>query len=143
VAALLQVLDAGVYRAALAAGAPDVRPMFSSFTARGVVWADGAEEAVDSVILATGYRPNLDYLAPLGALAADGQPLQHHGVSTAVPGLGFVGLSNQRTFASAALRGVGPDAAFVVRVLGRQRQALAPWLWPFRRAACCSAGNPA
>ncbi|HMQ29916.1 MAG TPA: NAD(P)-binding domain-containing protein [Chloroflexaceae bacterium] len=136
-----RVLDAGVYRAALAAGAPDVRPMFSSFTAGGVVWADGEEEAVDSVIFATGYRPNLDYLAPLGALGGDGQPLQHHGVSSAVPGLGFVGLSNQRSFASAALRGVGPDAAVVVRALRRQAQQ--PRLWPFWRAACCPAGSQA
>src|SRR5690606_6869107 len=97
-----RVLDAGIYRQALAAGAPDARPMFSRFTERGVVWADGMEEPVDTVIFATGYRPNLDYLAPLGALDDVGQALQRHGVSTAVPGLGFVGLSNQRSFASAA-----------------------------------------
>lgn len=136
-----RVLDAGVYRQAIAAGEPDVRPMFSAFTVGGVVWADGEEEPVDSVIFATGYRPNLDYLAPLGALGGDGQPLQHHGVSSAVPGLGFVGLSNQRSFASASLRGVGPDAAAVVRALRRQAQK--PRLRPFWRAACCPAGSPA
>jgi putative flavoprotein involved in K+ transport len=138
-----RVLDAGIYRQALAAGAPDTRPMFSRFTERGVVWADGEEESVDTVIFSTGYRPNLDYLAPLGALDDAGQALQRHGVSTAVPGLGFVGLSNQRTFASAALRGVGPDAALVVRVLRRQHQAPKRGIWGFWRMACCPAGTAA
>ena len=52
-------------------------------------------------------------------LDTEGQALQQHGVSLTVPGLSFVGLSNQRTFASATLRGVGPDAAVVVRHLTR------------------------
>ena len=64
-------------------------------------------------------RPDLAYLASLGALDAEGQVLHQHGVSLTVPGLYFVGLSNQRTFASATLRGVGPDAAVVVRHLTR------------------------
>jgi putative flavoprotein involved in K+ transport len=138
-----RVLDAGIYRQALAAGAPDTRPMFSRFTEAGVVWADGAEEPVDTVIFATGYRPNLDYLAPLGALDDAGQPLQRHGVSTVVPGLGFVGLSNQRTFASAALRGVGADAAVVVRALQSQRQPARRSVWTLWRPACCPAGASA
>jgi putative flavoprotein involved in K+ transport len=138
-----RVLDAGIYRQALAAGAPDARPMFSRFTERGVVWADGAEEQVDTVIFATGYRPNLDYLAPLSALDDAGQALQRHGVSTAVPGLGFVGLANQRSFASAALRGVGPDAAAVVRALRRQRQPARRGVWTLWRPACCPAGASA
>jgi putative flavoprotein involved in K+ transport len=69
------------------------------------------------VIFATGYRPNLDYLESLGALDAEGRVLHQHGVSPTVPGLYFVGLSNQRTYASATLRGVGPDAAVVVHHL--------------------------
>lgn len=46
--------DAGIYREALAAGKPDARAMFGSFTEGGVVWADGQAEAVDTVIFATG-----------------------------------------------------------------------------------------
>ena len=108
------VLDDGTYAAAVRSGRPDRRPMFSRFTERGVVWADGEEEPVDAVLLATGYRPNLGYLEPLGALRADGRPDQRAGVSRAVPGLYFVGLPFQTSFASATLRGVGPDAALVV-----------------------------
>jgi putative flavoprotein involved in K+ transport len=93
--------------------------MFTHFTPTGVVWADGTQEPIDALIYATGYRPNLDYLADLGALAADGQPAHRHGISTTVPGLAYVGLSNQSTYASATLRGVGPDAAYVVGQLRR------------------------
>jgi putative flavoprotein involved in K+ transport len=114
------VLDTGVYQAAVAAGQPDRRRMFVRFTPGGVVWADGVEEPIDAVIFATGYVPNLDYLSPLGTLDADGQALHRRGMSTTVRRLAFVGLHNQWTYASATLRGVGPDAAYVVKTIHRQ-----------------------
>jgi putative flavoprotein involved in K+ transport len=113
------VLDTGEYQAALAANRPERRPLFARYTPNGVTWGDGTEEVIDAVILATGYRPNLDYLANLGALRPDGRPHQRAGISLAVPGLAFVGLSGQRTLASATLRGVGRDAAPVVAHLRR------------------------
>ncbi len=119
------VLDAGRYGKALAEGAPDVRPMFCKFTREGVVWPEGSSEAVDAVVYATGFMPNLDYLHELGALGPNGAPLQHRGMSTAIEGLYYVGLSYQRTYASATLRGVGPDAAVVVARL-KQRLAEPP-----------------
>jgi hypothetical protein len=100
-----------MFLAALASEKPDRQPMFAGFTDTGVIWDHGSNEDVNTVIFATGYRPNLPYLASLGALDAEGQALQRHGVSLSVPGLYFVGLSNQSTFASTTLRGVGPDAA--------------------------------
>lgn len=111
------VLDAGIYRAALNDGKPEQRPMFTRFTDDGVVWADDTTEKVDAVIFATGFLPNLDYLAPLGALDNAGNGLQQEGVSKSTPGLYFMGLSYQRTFASATLRGVGTDAAALVQQL--------------------------
>jgi putative flavoprotein involved in K+ transport len=109
------VVDDGTYAAAVRSGRPDRRPVFSRFTEGGVVWDDGTEEeAVDAVLLATGYRPNLDYLRPLGALRKDGRPYQRGGMARTVPGLYFVGLPFQTSFASATLRGVGPDAVLVV-----------------------------
>jgi len=108
------VVDDGTYSAAVRSGKPDRRPVFSRFTESGVVWDDGREELVDAVLLATGYGPNLGYLGPLGALRSDGHPDQRGGVSRAVPGLYFVGLPFQTSFASATLRGVGFDAEYVV-----------------------------
>lgn len=113
------VLDAGIYGRALASGQPDVRPMFREFTREGVVWSDGTWEPVDAVIYATGFLASLDYLQDLGALDSNGQPRQRRGISSAVPGLYYVGLSYQRTYASATLRGVGPDAEVIVAHLAQ------------------------
>jgi putative flavoprotein involved in K+ transport len=110
------VIDDGRYRAAVRAGRPDRRPLFDRLDGDAVVWADGSRERVDVLLLATGYRPELGYLAGTGALDAAGAPLHDGGVSATVPGLGFVGLERQRSFASATLRGVGRDAG---HVLGR------------------------
>jgi putative flavoprotein involved in K+ transport len=114
------VVDDGTYAAAVRSGRPDRRPVFSCLTESGVVWDDGREEPVDAVLLATGYEPNLGYLRPLGALRSDGHPDQRGGVSRAVPGLYFVGLPFQTSFASATLRGVGFDAKLVVARARRQ-----------------------
>ncbi|WP_083395346.1 NAD(P)/FAD-dependent oxidoreductase [Micromonospora sp. WMMB235] len=118
------VLDTGVYRDALASGLLSRRDMFTAFTPEGVIWADGTPEPVDAVIFATGYRPDLAYLKPLGALD-HGAPRHVGGISTTHPGLIYLGLEFQRSFASNTLRGVGPDAAhvmtaFAAHVSGRQ-----------------------
>ncbi|MBM0275167.1 flavin-containing monooxygenase [Micromonospora tarensis] len=124
------VLDTGVYRDAITAGLLARREMFTAFTADGVIWADGTHEALDAVIFATGYRPHLDYLAPLGTLD-DGMPRHVAGVSTTHRGLVYLGLEFQRSFSSNTLRGVGRDAAHVVAALaayqsGRSRRRLQP-----------------
>lgn len=111
------VVDLGDYKTKLKAGMPDQRDMFTSFSPEGIIWPDGTHEVVDTVIFATGYRPELSFLEPIGALNAEGRPLQLGGVSLQVPGLYFVGLEGQRSFASATLRGVGPDAKYVVKKL--------------------------
>lgn len=126
------VYDDGEHRAALAAGRPDRRPMFLRFTSEGIMWRDGRAEAVDTVLFATGYRQHLAYLADLGALDGHGQARQRWGVSTTTPGLYYLGLQAQRTLASPTLRGVGRDAAYVVRRIGRylEERASAPAVRP-------------
>ncbi|MDI6098831.1 NAD(P)/FAD-dependent oxidoreductase [Actinoplanes sp. NEAU-A12] len=114
------VIDDGRYRAAIRAGRPDHRPLFRRLDGDRVVWADGATERVDVVLLATGYRPHLPYLVGTGALDEHHAVLHTGGVSTTVPGLGFAGLERQRSFASATLRGVGRDAAHVLDSLVRR-----------------------
>jgi putative flavoprotein involved in K+ transport len=111
------VIDDGRYRAAFGTGNPDRREMFTLLEGDKVTWSDGTVEQVDALVLATGYRPALDYLAPTGALDAQGRPPHRGGVSTTAPGLGYVGLEFQRSFSSATLRGVGRDARYVLRRL--------------------------
>jgi putative flavoprotein involved in K+ transport len=108
------VNDDGRYRAAVQVGRPDQRRMFTTVEGDAVVWPDGTRERVDTILLATGYRPALSYLDPV-------ERGHSRGVSTVHPGLGYVGLEWQRSFASATLRGVGRDAHYVVRRLLRRR----------------------
>ena len=111
------VLDTGRYRAAIAARQPDHRPMFTSLETDQVHWSDGTSERIDALILATGYRPALDYLTGLDVLDAEGHPRHRGGLANSLPGLAFVGLEWQRSLASASIRGVGRDATRVVRSL--------------------------
>jgi putative flavoprotein involved in K+ transport len=120
------VLDDGTYRRAIRAAAPDRRPMFRCVLAGGVEWADGSVESVDCLLFATGFRPDVAYLSALEAVDADGRLRQRNGVSTTTPGLYFVGFPKQRNFASATLRGVGPDADYVVERLSAHLRQLRP-----------------
>lgn len=82
-----------------------------------MTWPDGTTEHVDTILLATGYLPDVDYLASPGALDDNGRPRQREGLSNTHPGLVFVGLDWQRSLSSATLRGVARDARWVVRRL--------------------------
>lgn len=113
------VIGTDTYKRALEAGRPDQRPMFTALSPDGVVWPDVSREQVDAVIFATGYRPHLTYLTSLGVLDGAGRPRHDRGVSTALPGLGFLGLEFQRSFSSNTLRGVHRDAQHVVDALTR------------------------
>ena len=130
------VLDDGRYRAALDRGEFDRRPMFVRVDGDDVVWSDKRREPVDVLVLATGFRPHVPFLARTGALGPAGEPLHRGGVSTTVPGLGYVGLEFQRSFSSATIRGVGRDAAYVLR---RLRPSSEPALRPLPLRTCCPA----
>lgn len=111
------VTDSVGFRQTLAEGRVDERPMFVALDEDRVVWSDGHPEAVDAIILATGYRPSVGYLRGLGALDEHGGPLHVGGISTTHLGLVFVGLEYQRSYASNTLRGVSEDARAVVAPL--------------------------
>jgi putative flavoprotein involved in K+ transport len=116
------VFDTGIYSNAVKSGLLDQRPMFTRFDGDRVVWADGTPERVDTVILATGYRPNLPYLKDLGALDATGMPLHKRGISLTHTGLAYLGVEFQRSFSSNTLRGVSRDAQYVARALANERR---------------------
>lgn len=129
----VSVIDVGGFKEILATGNPDVQPMFERFDETSVVWQDGSHSEADAVIFATGFRPSLDYLQPVDALDPEGNPHHHLGVSTTVSGLYYMGLSGQRTFASATIRGVGKDAALIGQRIERHLAGL-----PCCRAAAIS-----
>ncbi|RKT88536.1 putative flavoprotein involved in K+ transport [Saccharopolyspora antimicrobica] len=117
----IPVVDIAGYKAAIDAGKPDRREMFVAAEGTSLRWPDGTAEHVDAVILATGYRPALDYLRPLGVLDEAGRPRQRHGISHTHPGLTFVGLEHQRSILSGTMHGCGRDARHVARRLTPSR----------------------
>ncbi|WP_079008010.1 NAD(P)-binding domain-containing protein [Streptomyces sp. XY431] len=59
------------YRRAEELGALRRRPMFDRLTEHGVAWGD-EELAVDAIVWATGFRPEVGHLAPLGLRSPGG-----------------------------------------------------------------------
>ena len=53
-------------------GAYERLSMFERIEADGVRWADGRFERVDAILWATGFRPAVDHLAPLGLRSPEG-----------------------------------------------------------------------
>lgn len=95
-----------------------VRPP-ARFTADGVVWADGREEAIDAVIWCTGFRPALEHLAPLGVIDDAGRVELRGTRSVRAPRLWLVGYGEWAGFASATLIGVGRSARATAEEIGR------------------------
>jgi putative flavoprotein involved in K+ transport len=114
-------------------GAPLVRFGPEDFTRAGVervprvegvaegkpLLADGRVLDVASVVWATGFKPDFGWIE-LPVFGEDGYPLQHRGVVGTAPGLYFLGLPFQHTFASAVIGGVGKDARYVADHITRR-----------------------
>ena len=78
-------------RAAKARGALNRRPMFSSIDATGVIEADGSHTDVNTILWATGFKPALAHLDPLG-LRNELGAIQMDGTQVAVqPRLHLIG----------------------------------------------------
>lgn len=113
-------IDIGGFKNKLQNGQLKQKPMFIKMDAEGVIWPDGLKESIDSIIFATGFKPIIPYLYGVeGAVDDRGYAVQKGGVSSTVPGLYYLGLSGQRSFISATIRGVGSDAKYVVKHLKR------------------------
>ena len=113
------VLDDGHYREALCRGRPDRRQMFVAADGHLLAWPDGRREHVDTVLLATGYRPDLGFLWAMGALDGVGLQLHASGLSLTHVGLAYVGLEWQCSSASATLRGVAATPSTLRAACGR------------------------
>jgi putative flavoprotein involved in K+ transport len=76
---------------------------------------DLLRENITSVVWATGYHYDYSWIDGL-PVDQRGYPNQTRGI-TDLPGLYFVGLNQMHTIASSLFKGVGHDAAYVVRTL--------------------------
>jgi len=92
-------------------------PPFEKFNVHGIVWHDGREEKVDTVIFCTGFRPSLKYLTSLGIIKADGRVATEETKAIDMDGLWLVGFGDWTGFASATLIGVGRCAKKTVEQL--------------------------
>jgi putative flavoprotein involved in K+ transport len=100
---------AGVQRVGKTVSVHDGRPVLE----------DGTVLDVANVIWCTGYRHDLSWI-DLPIFGEDGRPMHERGVVTSEPGLYFVGLPWQYSFASDVLPGVGRDSRYVVQQLVRR-----------------------
>jgi len=86
-------------------------------------FADGQELDVDTMVWATGYRPDYSWIH-LPALGPDGLPRHQRGV-TGFPGLYFLGMHNQYSRGSSLIYWVRHDAAYIASHI-RGRAARSP-----------------
>jgi hypothetical protein len=120
------VIDVGTL-ARIKRGEIKVHPGIERFTESGVRFVDGSDIPFDTVILATGYEPQVQRLFPASKLAVDanGMPVDVTGRG-ALAGAYFVGFDNRQ-------------AGGVLRTIGRQADAVADELCRARPVASASA----
>jgi putative flavoprotein involved in K+ transport len=86
-------------------------PRLRGASGRSARFADGTSSEVDTVLWATGFRPDYAWIDVPGV--TDGRDIRHRRGVTEEPGLYFVGLPWQHTRGSALLGFVKDDAEFV------------------------------
>jgi NAD(P)H-nitrite reductase large subunit len=98
--------------------------MFARIEPDGVRWSDGSFERVDVIVWATGFRPAVDHLAPLGLRTPQGGialvplPGNVQGATTAVadPRVQLVGYGPSASTIGASRAGRAAAAAVVRRL---------------------------
>jgi len=98
------------------------RPRLADAQGRTVRFADGSALEVSTVVWATGYRSDYDWVSIPGVVD-NGRVVHRRGV-TDIPGLYFVGLSWQHTRGSALLGFVKDDAAYLADRIAEGHQAV-------------------
>ena len=100
----------------------ELKPRVVDASERTVKFDDGSELEVDSVIWATGYRPDYSWIE-LPVFEEDGR-LRHRRGVTDLPGLYFLGLTWQHTRGSALLGWVKDDAEFIAEQIAAYQATL-------------------
>ena len=119
-------MPGGPARKMIKSGRVKTFPSIAAFEPDAVVFANGQRLRPALVIYATGFRPALAHLAPLGLAISEesSRPRLHHLQSVEVPGLYFIGLDHARNFRSRFLRGIREDAPFLANRLQREVRRL-------------------
>lgn len=110
VAGLGDIVAVPAVRAARDTGALNAQPMFDRLDVHGPVWADRTSAPAEAVIWATGFRPALSHLAPLGLRATGGHIPADGTRAIGEPRLHLLGYGDWTGPASATLIGVGRTA---------------------------------
>lgn len=115
-------MPGGQARQLVEGGVVKVFPIIERFDEASVTFSDGRTLEPAAVIFATGFRPALRHLAPLGlrTKAENGSPELNGFESSASPGLFFLGLDGQRNFQSRFIRGIRQDAPLLAAELERR-----------------------
>lgn len=87
---------------------------FQKFYSDGLIWENGQEEKVDTVIFCTGFKPSLKHLSSLNVVNSEGRVPTEETRATNTNGLWLVGYGSWTGFASATLIGVGRSAKATV-----------------------------
>lgn len=112
-------MPGGLARRLVASGRVKVFPEITRFEDRRVIFPDGQSLRPGAVLYATGFRPALAHLAPLGVAFDErtGRPALRGFESAEAPGLFFLGLDGLRNFRSRFLRGIREDAPLLAEEL--------------------------
>lgn len=99
---------------------------FTRFTRTGVVWPEGREEMIDTMIWCTGFHPALEHLRVLDVIEPDGRVQVSGTRSILQPALWLVGYGDWTGAASATLVGDahGAQHGAVNRMGHRHRQSI-------------------
>jgi cation diffusion facilitator CzcD-associated flavoprotein CzcO len=97
------------------------RSMFVRIEANGVRWADGSFSPADVLIWATGFRPDVRHLAPLGLRDPAGGLRVEAGASVADPRIFFAGYGPQASTIGAARAGRRTARAILDRLPALRR----------------------
>ncbi len=81
-------------------------------------FASGEMIAFNTIIWATGFRPNYTWIQ-VPIFDSQGSPIHQRGITNA-PGLYFLGLRWQNRLTSSLIGGVGEDAAFIASDIAKQ-----------------------
>ncbi len=96
--------------------------MFKRFTHGGVVWPDGRDEQIDTVIWCTGFQTALAHLASLGVIDDSGEIAVNGTRSISQHRLWLLGYGEWTGFASATLIGIGRSARSTAQEIGSELQ---------------------